>query len=70
MLHWRPRRVGPITIDSHLAQEHRAHHADPRDLPLVFIPWRALLWLLPASNNHIVIYYCHTTSITSLGHGF
>ncbi|CAN5481905.1 sterol desaturase family protein [soil metagenome] len=48
ILHWRPRRLGPVTVDSLLAREHRAHHADPRDLPLVFIPWRALLWLLPA----------------------
>ncbi len=48
VLHWRPRTVGPVRIDSLLAREHRAHHADPRDLPLVFIPWRALLWLLPA----------------------
>ncbi len=48
ILHWRPRRVGPIKIDSLLARDHRAHHADPRDIPLVFIPWRALVWLLPA----------------------
>jgi sterol desaturase/sphingolipid hydroxylase (fatty acid hydroxylase superfamily) len=48
ILHWRPRRVGPVRIDSLLAREHRAHHADPRDIPLVFIPWKALLWLLPA----------------------
>lgn len=47
ILHWRPRSVGPLTIDSLLARDHRAHHADPRDLPLVFIPWRALVWLLP-----------------------
>jgi sterol desaturase/sphingolipid hydroxylase (fatty acid hydroxylase superfamily) len=48
VLHSRPRRVGPVTIDSLLARDHRAHHADPRDLPLVFIPWKALVWLLPA----------------------
>ena len=48
ILHWRPRSLGPVTIDSLLARDHRAHHADPRDLPLVFIPWRALVWLLPA----------------------
>ena len=47
VLHWRPRSFGPVHIDSRLAQDHRAHHADPRDLPLVFIPWRGLLWLLP-----------------------
>ncbi len=48
ILHWRPRTLGPVTIDSLLARDHRAHHADPRDLPLVFIPWKALAWLLPA----------------------
>ncbi len=48
ILHWRPRTLGPVTIDSLLARDHRAHHADPRDLPLVFIPWKALVWLLPA----------------------
>jgi hypothetical protein len=48
ILHWKPRSLGPVQIDSLLAREHRAHHADPRDLPLVFIPWRALAWLLPA----------------------
>jgi hypothetical protein len=47
ILHWRPRALGPVRVDSRLARDHRAHHADPRDLPLVFIPWKALLWLLP-----------------------
>ena len=37
-----------VTVDSLLARKHREHHADPRDLPLVFIPWQALVWLLPA----------------------
>jgi len=48
ILHWKPRRVGPVEVDSLLARKHREHHADPRDIPLVFIPWRALAWLLPA----------------------
>ncbi|MBF6172181.1 sterol desaturase family protein [Nocardia blacklockiae] len=47
VLHWRPRRLGPITVDSLLARKHREHHADPRDVPLVFIPWQTFLWLLP-----------------------
>ena len=47
VLHWRPRRLGPVTLDSLLASKHRAHHADPRDIPLVFIPWQVLAWLLP-----------------------
>ena len=48
ILHWRPRSLGPVAVDSLLARKHRAHHADPRDLPLVFIPWQVELWLLPA----------------------
>jgi hypothetical protein len=48
ILHWRPRRVAGLEVDSLLARKHREHHADPRDLPLVFIPWQVLTWLLPA----------------------
>jgi hypothetical protein len=48
ILHWRPRRVGSVEVDSLLARKHREHHADPRDIPLVFIPWPVLAWLLPA----------------------
>ncbi len=48
ILHWKPRRVGRVPVDSLLARKHREHHADPRVLPLVFIPWQVELWLLPA----------------------
>jgi hypothetical protein len=48
ILHWRPRRLAGVPVDSLLARKHRAHHADPRVLPLVFIPWQVELWLLPA----------------------
>ena len=47
VLHWRPRRLGRLKVDSLLARKHREHHADPRDVPLVFIPWQTLLWLIP-----------------------
>jgi len=43
ILHFRPRKVAGIKIDSELARDHRRHHADPRDIPLVFIPWRSLI---------------------------
>jgi hypothetical protein len=43
ILHWRPRKVAGLMIDSELARDHRRHHADPRDIPLVFIPWRSLI---------------------------
>lgn len=46
VLHWRPRRIGGVEVDTLLARDHRRHHADPRDVPLVFIPWRALLWVI------------------------
>lgn len=38
LLHWRPRRLGPLSIDPIAARDHRAHHRDPDDLPLIFIP--------------------------------
>ena len=43
VLHWRPRRLGRVTLDTLLARKHREHHAAPRDLPLVFIPWQTLV---------------------------
>ena len=48
VLHWRPRRVGRLVLDHLLASSHRAHHRDPRDIPLVFIPWQVLVVLVPA----------------------
>jgi hypothetical protein len=48
ILHWRPRHVGGLTIDPLLARKHREHHVDPRSVPRIFIPWKALLWVLPA----------------------
>ncbi|GAA3704530.1 sterol desaturase family protein [Gordonia hankookensis] len=49
ILHWRPRRLGPVTLDTLLARKHREHHNDPRDIPLIFIPWRALIPVLVAA---------------------
>lgn len=46
VLHFRPHQVGPVTLDMYAAKKHRAHHADPRDIPLVFIPARVLIGLL------------------------
>ncbi|MDV3126358.1 sterol desaturase family protein [Mycobacterium sp. 21AC1] len=49
ILHWRPKVLGPVTIDPLLAREHRRHHVDPRTVALIFIPWLALLWVLPVA---------------------
>ncbi len=49
ILHWRPRRIGGLTVDSLLARKHREHHLAPRSVPEVFIPWPALLRVLPVA---------------------
>ncbi len=49
VLHWRPRRWGRVTVDTLLARKHREHHADPRDVPLVFIPWQTMIGLMVAT---------------------
>lgn len=38
LLHFRPRVIAGRRIDPFVAQKHRRHHADPKDLDLVFIP--------------------------------
>lgn len=43
VLHRRPREVDGRTVDSLLARSHRAHHQDPRDPDLVFIPRPTLI---------------------------
>jgi hypothetical protein len=48
VLHWRPRRIAGITIDPMVARKHRWHHANPRDIDNLFIPWQAFVTLLPA----------------------
>lgn len=46
ILHWRPVRVLGVTMDPLVSRKHREHHVDPRDLPLVFIPWQVMVWLM------------------------
>ncbi|MFG2794873.1 sterol desaturase family protein [Streptomyces sp. NPDC048419] len=51
VLHWRPKTIGNLTLDTKLAGSHRAHHADPRNVPLVFIPWRSLAYVIIVYNG-------------------
>lgn len=46
VLHAKPIQVKGHEFDTVVARDHRAHHADPRDLPLVFIPLRWLGYLI------------------------
>jgi hypothetical protein len=63
ILHWRPRKVAGLRIDSELARDHRRHHADPRDIPLVFIPWRSLIFVI------LGYYAVSLTAFPRLGQG-
>lgn len=47
LLHLRPRRVFGRLLDPVASREHRKHHRDPTDLPLVFIPLPTLLASFP-----------------------
>lgn len=71
ILHWRPRRLGRLTIDPLLSRKHREHHVDPRSAPLVFIPWKALLWILPVAVAVALLAFPRLglglTFLTSLG---
>lgn len=46
ILHFRPREVAGRRVDPLVSRKHRAHHADPKELELVFIPLPALFGLL------------------------
>ncbi len=48
ILHFRPRTVAGRVIDPLAARKHRAHHRDPRDTELVFVPLPVLAGALPA----------------------
>ena len=47
ILHWKPRRIAGVPVDPLISRKHRQHHANPRDIPLVFIPWQVALQLMP-----------------------
>ncbi|MHB8438287.1 MAG: sterol desaturase family protein [Acidimicrobiales bacterium] len=48
ILHFRPRPVAGRKIDPLVSRKHRAHHADPKDLDLVFVPMPTLVELIVA----------------------
>jgi hypothetical protein len=49
VLHWKPLRLVGVRIDPLVSRKHREHHANPRDIPLIFIPWQVLTGLLVAT---------------------
>ena len=49
LLHFRPRTVRGRLIDPLVSRKHRAHHLDPRDEDLIFVPMEVLKLSLPAA---------------------
>ena len=49
LLHFRPRTVAGRLVDPLVSRKHRAHHQDPRDEDLVFVPMEVLRLALPAA---------------------
>ncbi len=47
VLHAKPMRVAGRRIDLPVARKHRAHHRDPRNLEILFIPLGSFLFSLP-----------------------
>ena len=46
VLHFKPRKLGPWTLNPYVADKHRRHHADPWDLSLCSAPLRGVALVL------------------------
>ncbi len=47
LLHFRPRSLGPITIDPLAGRVHRYHHRHPWAYEPIFVPWPIIAALIP-----------------------
>jgi Fatty acid hydroxylase superfamily len=47
ILHYRPITIRGRTLDFPVPRSHRAHHRDPWDIPLLFIPTHVFLYAIP-----------------------
>lgn len=66
ILHFRPRQLGPVPIDMHLAKKHRIHHRDPKQIDAVFIPMRPLLLGLPVYLVAVLLIFPLPIALTIL----
>lgn len=46
VLHAKPVNLKGRSLDTIVARDHRLHHTDPRDIPLIFIPSRWVIYLV------------------------
>lgn len=65
VLHDKPHQIGPFTYDTVLAKEHRRHHADPRDIPLLFIPrpWCYYLVVITVAVSAVIAWVFHSVGL-------
>lgn len=62
-----PRRIAGVIVDSLLARKHRAHHVDPRDARLTFIPLQSLAGALVSATAVSLLLFPRTgTGLTFL----
>jgi hypothetical protein len=47
VLHFKPRKIGPFTIDPANAKKHRRHHRNPWRIDILFIPAHTFLYGIP-----------------------
>ena len=47
LLHWKPRRLGPITIDFAQSRKHRRHHQEPWKFEEISIPLHTYTYAVP-----------------------
>ena len=64
VLHWKPRTVAGHTFDLYAGREHRRHHADPRNLHILFVPFRLLVIQVPVLMALGVVLLPHGYGLT------
>jgi hypothetical protein len=62
VLHWKPRRVGRLTIDPLGARRHRQHHRKPKIIGLVLVP-RQILAVSTVLAVPLYLLVCPTTRL-------
>ena len=65
VLHDRPLQVGNRVFDTVVASDHRKHHADPRYVPLVFIPRRWVGYLIATTVAVYGLVFVHFGAATA-----
>lgn len=55
LLHAKPQQIGDRQFDTVVARDHRLHHQDPRDIPLIFIPRRWVAYLFAVSSAASIV---------------